>query len=265
MRPCTNVGGSPRRVVLHEVLHATRATCCMQHSASRRRPSGTHRQLRHWRFSFARAPTCRRAISRKFAGSRDGVVVRRGKRPHGRASGRLVDTSVETARPPGIAVALYRSSMDTNPPDTAQLVPALEQALGNLPSAAIPSLIGDLERLQALLAVRLLREAWQSAPSARAASALEDLQHLTPAQVAELLNLTEPYVHELCRTGRLQATKAGKYWMIPVAGLREWLVYPKRDVDDGGPRPVESPHPGGHVGPTRLVGPAGRPRRSPMI
>src|SRR5262245_59027877 len=28
-----NVGGSPRRVVLHEVLHATHATCCMPHSA----------------------------------------------------------------------------------------------------------------------------------------------------------------------------------------------------------------------------------------
>src|SRR5262245_23175216 len=155
--------------------------------------------------------------------------------------------------------------MDTSTPDAAHLVPALEHAVDHLPSAAIPALIGDLERLQALLSARLLREAWQAAPSTRAAQALEDLQHLTPAQVAELLNLTEPYVHELCRTGRVQATKAGKYWMIPVAGLREWLVYPKRDVDDGGPRPVESPHPGGHVRPARLVGPAGRPRRSPMI
>src|SRR5215510_2599377 len=62
-------------------------------------------------------------------GSRDGAVVRRGRRPHERASGRLVDNSVETARPPGIAVALYRSSMDTDLPDAAELVPALEQAV----------------------------------------------------------------------------------------------------------------------------------------
>ena len=59
--------------------------------------------------------------------------------------------------------------MDTLHPDTAQLVPALEQALDHVPSAAIPTLIGDLERLQALLAARLLREAWQAAPGARAA------------------------------------------------------------------------------------------------
>ena len=82
-------------------------------------------------------------------------------------------------------------------------------------------------------------------PGARASSSLEDLQHLTPAQVAELLSLTEPYVHELCRTGRVQATKSGKYWMIPVAGLRQWLVYPKRDVDGGARAPVQSLNPRG--------------------
>ena len=128
----------------------------------------------------------------------------------------------------------------------------------------IPTLIGDLERLQALLAARLLREAWQAAPGARASSPLEDLHHLTPAQVAELLNLTEPYVHELCRTGRVQATKSGKYWMIPVAGLRQWLVYQKRDVDGGAQRPVESLNPRGHARSLSLTGPAGRPRRSLM-
>ena len=86
--------------------------------------------------------------------------------------------------------------MDTSHPDTTQLVPALERALDHVPSAAIPVLIGDLERLQALLAARLMREASQTAPGARSNSALEDLQHLTPAQVADLLSLTEPYVHE---------------------------------------------------------------------
>jgi excisionase family DNA binding protein len=152
--------------------------------------------------------------------------------------------------------------METPHADTAQLVPALEQAIERVPSAAIPVLIGDLERLQALLAARLLREAWQAAPAPRVTSSLEDLQHLTPAQVAELLSLTEPYVHELCRTGRVRATKSGKYWMIPVAGLREWLVYPKRDVDDGNPRPVPSLKPRADGPPLSLTGPAGRPRRS---
>src|SRR5262245_3921410 len=124
--------------------------------------------------------------------------------------------------------------MDTSIPDAAQLVPALEHAVDHLPSSGIPALIGDLERLQALLSARLLRESWQAAASTRAAPTLEDLQHLTPAQVAELINLTEPYVHELCRTGRVQATKSGKYWMVPVAGLRAGMVVPKHDVDGPG-------------------------------
>jgi excisionase family DNA binding protein len=57
------------------------------------------------------------------------------------------------------------------------------------------------------------------------ADPVEDLRHLTPQQVAETLSLKAAYVHELCRTGRIPATKSGKYWMIPVAGLRRWLAY----------------------------------------
>jgi excisionase family DNA binding protein len=104
--------------------------------------------------------------------------------------------------------------------------PMGERALEHVSIAAIPRLIGDLERLQVLLAARLMRETVQTAPATRSNDALEDLHHLTPAQVAELLNLTEPYVHELCRTRRIQATKSGKYWMIrgriaSVAGVSE--------------------------------------------
>jgi Helix-turn-helix domain len=154
--------------------------------------------------------------------------------------------------------------MDSIHQDPTQLVPTLERALNQVPAAAIPVLIGDLERLRALLATRLMRETWQAAPGARSQDALEDLRHLAPAQVAELFNLTEPYVHELCRTRRMQATKSGKYWMIPVAGLRRWLLYQKRDVDGGTQPPVESRDPRGEVRPRSLTGPAGRPRRSLM-
>lgn len=127
-----------------------------------------------------------------------------------------------------------------------------------------PGLIRDLERLQILLAARLMRETWQAIPGTRSNTALEDLQHLTPTRVAELLNLTEPYVHELCRTGRIEATKSGKYWMIPVAGLRQWLAYQNRDVDGGAQPRVESRSPRGGIRPRSTTGPAGRPRRSLM-
>lgn len=153
--------------------------------------------------------------------------------------------------------------MDTTHPDATQLVPTLERALDDVPTAAIAVLIGDLERLQAVLTARLVRETLQTAPGPRSTGSLDDLQHLTPQQVGEILNLKAAYVHELCRTGRIPAMKSGKYWMIPVAALRQW-VYQKGDVDGSARLPLESRDARADVAATRLTGPAGRPRRSPM-
>ena len=155
--------------------------------------------------------------------------------------------------------------MDASHPDTSQLIPALERALDQVPSAAIPILIGDLERLQALLAARPMREALQTVPRPRSNESLDDLKHLTPQQVGDVLSLKAAYVHELCRTGRIPAMKSGKYWMIPVAGLRQWLLYQKDDVDGAAQLPLQSRNPRGDARSTRLTGPAGRPRRSPMV
>lgn len=156
--------------------------------------------------------------------------------------------------------------MDSTHPDATQLVPTLERAIDHVPTAAIPVLIGDLERLQTLLATRLVVETLQMAQGSRPTESLHDLQHLTPQQVGEILSLKAAYVHELCRTGRIPAVKSGKYWMIPVAGLKEWLAYPKPDVDGSARRLVESPNSRGDVRPPRiLTGPAGRPRRSPIV
>jgi excisionase family DNA binding protein len=211
------------------------------------------------------APTSARAVSCESAAFSGAAVVDQKGGSRDRRGAGAADDPAKEAGPAGIAVAHYRFLMDTSHSDTAQLVPALEQALDRVPSAAIPSLIGDLERLQALLSARLLRETWQAAPGARSVSALEDLQHLTPAQVAELLNLTEPYVHELCRTGRVQATKSGKYWMIPVAGLRRWLTYQNRDIDHSQSSLLESPHQRRDRPASLLTGLARRPsRRSRM-
>jgi excisionase family DNA binding protein len=93
------------------------------------------------------------------------------------------------------------------------------------------TLVGELERMKAILWIRA------SAPAAtlvRAADPLDELRHLTPTQVAELLNVTDAYVHELCRSRRIPAVKSGKYWIIPLTGLRAWLGQVAGQLDGSG-------------------------------
>jgi hypothetical protein len=110
------------------------------------------------------------------------------------------------------------------------LLAGLERAAAEAQPSAIVALLGDLERLRALLWHRLAVESAKASP-APPADSLEELRHLTPHQVGALLSLKPAYVHELCRTGRLSATKSGKYWMIAVAGLRQWLMSGNGDID----------------------------------
>jgi excisionase family DNA binding protein len=123
------------------------------------------------------------------------------------------------------------------------LTKALTESLAGSDASTIASLLGDVERLRALAWEQLVRSVGQvSAPPPT--NPVDDLRHITPLQVAELLNLKEAYVHELCRTGRLPAVKQGKYWLIPVAGVRRWVTSPNADVDDARIPPLQSLHPG---------------------
>ncbi|MGH7331609.1 MAG: helix-turn-helix domain-containing protein [Candidatus Rokuibacteriota bacterium] len=149
------------------------------------------------------------------------------------------------------------------PDGDADPLAALERAASEATPSTLIRLLGDVERLKASLWQRLLLiTATQLGPAP--ASPTEELRHLTPHQVGALLGLKATYVHELCRTGRITATKSGKYWMIPVAGLRQWLAYPNSDVDELGKHRVESSDSRGDMASTRLTGPVGGSRRSPM-
>jgi excisionase family DNA binding protein len=112
--------------------------------------------------------------------------------------------------------------------DLGKIVTALERAVASAAPASLPAILGALEKLKALAWARAADPA--GGPSS-AADPLDELRHLTPLQVAELLNLKEAYVHELCRSGRIPAIKERKYWIIPVAGLREWLGQCRRRID----------------------------------
>jgi excisionase family DNA binding protein len=103
-----------------------------------------------------------------------------------------------------------------------QLVSSFERAACAASATSLAQLLGSLERLKAIVWAQLLAV---SGPAERLRpEPLEELRHLTPNQVAELLSLKEAYIHELCRSRQIPATKKGKYWIIPVAELREWLV-----------------------------------------
>jgi excisionase family DNA binding protein len=137
----------------------------------------------------------------------------------------------------------------------------LERTASDAEPAKLVQLLGDIERLKASLWQRLL-VATTSQASPAALDPESELRHLTPQQVGEILSLKAAYVHELCRTGRIPAIKSGKYWMIPVEGLRQWLAYQKHDVDGRTHAPVQSVNPRGDVRPLSHTRPAGRPRRS---
>jgi excisionase family DNA binding protein len=144
-----------------------------------------------------------------------------------------------------------------NAVETKGLVIALERAANAAHPVEAITLLGELERLKALLWQRLLTTATQAAV-APSRDALDDLRHLSPGQVAELLNVKPAYVHELCRTGRLPAVKEGKYWLIPQTGLRERLVYLRGDIDARPEPRLQSPNLRGDI----ARDPRSGPRRS---
>ena len=113
----------------------------------------------------------------------------------------------------------------------SDLLASLERAAAGAEASTIVRLLGDLERLKALLWQRLAATAVRADAMDPPPDDVEALRHLTPHQVAELLSIKPAYVHELCRTRRLPAMKSGKYWMISVAGLRRWLMSGNGDVD----------------------------------
>jgi excisionase family DNA binding protein len=134
---------------------------------------------------------------------------------------------------------------------TADHLKALAESLAGSDAPTVASLLGDLEHLKALVWEQLVRLGAARATAA-APDPLDDLRHLTPQHVAELLNLKPAYVHELCRTGRLPAIKHGKYWLIPQASLRERLAYSRRHIDAPPEQDLESLDPHVDSGPRAL-------------
>jgi excisionase family DNA binding protein len=129
-----------------------------------------------------------------------------------------------------------RPTASQRPDETlSHLLATLERTSDEMDPGSLQHLLAYLERLKAIVWTRLLSLA---RPMEQIhAEPLEDLRHLTPIQVGEFLGVKAAYVHELCRTRRIPAIKQGKYWMIPVAELREWLARSRQGID---PRVADS-------------------------
>ena len=71
--------------------------------------------------------------------------------------------------------------------DTSAVIATLERHAATVPSGEVPALLGELERLRAALTTRFFRD---TVPTCRpsATQSVDDLRHLTPAQVDEVLD-----------------------------------------------------------------------------
>jgi len=107
--------------------------------------------------------------------------------------------------------------------------------LADAPRGAIPDILGELARVEALLRLRLTE------PIAPPAPVPED-RWLTAAEVGQRTALKTPYVLELCRRGVLASVRQGKYVRIPESGLRTWQATQSHPVDEASSVTLPSAH-----------------------
>ncbi len=150
-------------------------------------------------------------------------------------------------------------------PSIQNLVRGL-QALGDVSSTDIPSLLGELERVRTTLWLRVLSARYNPEQTKPAPST--DL--MTVAEVARRLRFSRGHIYELVRSGDLAAVRDGRHVRIPAESLRDWeRRHQSRPLDltlsvslssehDGHRGKTHPQDPGAHAAPVRR--PRGRPR-----
>ena len=105
--------------------------------------------------------------------------------------------------------------------DHRTLIATLEKALCLAPSSDWPTLLGELERLKAIVWTRISTSG-RSLDTLREAS--EDPELFDIPQVAKQLNIPECRVYELARQGKIGAVKIGKYVRVPRKALMIYVA-----------------------------------------
>jgi hypothetical protein len=129
----------------------------------------------------------------------------------------------------------------------AELKVHLEQfdarRLADLPREAIPELLGEIARVEALLRLRL------TDPLATTSPVVSEDRWLTASEVADRAGFTTPYVLVLCRRAALPSVRQGKYVRIPESGFRAWQAARTNPIDAGGSVTLPSHHDAGRGAP----------------
>ena len=100
------------------------------------------------------------------------------------------------------------------------LIPQIEEALANVPSDQVPSVLGELERLRAGLWARLVTPA--STAKSHHASHSEPDKLLTPGQAAALLNVKVAWLYRNRRRLPFARKLSRKVLRFSEAGLHRW-------------------------------------------
>lgn len=90
--------------------------------------------------------------------------------------------------------------------------------VAEVPAEQIPTLLGDLERLKAILWARLTSHTNGQAP------AQAEVRLLTIPDVAGFLGVTHGYAYELARRGDLPTVRFGKYVRVELSTLHAWIA-----------------------------------------
>jgi excisionase family DNA binding protein len=129
----------------------------------------------------------------------------------------------------------------------AELAAQLElldaRRLADVPREAIPELLGEIARVEALLRLRL------TDPIATSSPAVSEDRWLTAGEVAGRAGFKTPYVLELCRRGTLPSVRQGKYVRIPESGFRAWQAARTNPLDRAGSVTLPSHHDAGRGSP----------------
>ena len=127
--------------------------------------------------------------------------------------------------------------------DCAPLIASLEAAEVRVEVTECPRLLGELERLKAILWSRMVTGSCGAASSQLGA----DDVLLTLPQVAERLAIPTGYAYELARRDVLPVVRFGKYVRVSQTSLTRWIAQqttPQRRIDND--------HPGLHSGTVTL-------------
>ncbi len=115
--------------------------------------------------------------------------------------------------------------------------------VAEVPPAEIPALLGELERLKAILWVRMVNG--PATKDGQAEAPVED-RLLTVPQVAARLSVPKGYAYELARRREIPTVRVGaKYIRVSLAALRDWEARrQEKDLDKGLCVTHSNPHDG---------------------